>query len=559
VVTPQVLDQESRVELAVRRRVLVRLLPSFSDIAFLLPIGVLFSYGKGVGWLFGDSDTGWHIRTGEWILAHHAVPRTDLFSFSKAGQSWVAWEWLSDVEMGWLHAYGGLPAVALACLVVLSMTSLVVYWATRAAGSSRLLGLGVTTLAMGASHIHWLARPHLVTPLMAAVFCLTLNGYEKQGEMRSLLILPPLTALWANLHGGFVVGILIAITYAAGAFGEWLITGRADAAFDRARHHSLVAALCFVASLINPYGYLLHFHIAHYLGSPFYFAHVDELQPASFHASGTAWFETLLMLAVVAWAWHLRAGRLAQALLLVSWSHWALLSARNIPIFAAVAAPGVGWAASEAMSLVIVRSRTWVQQMLSGISELEGGIALLARVESRCVCVLPVVGVLAVAGVLACPGARSSWQSKFDESQFPVEAGNAVGKLGAAHELRVFSDWQWGGYLIYRLWPRVRVFNDGRTDFYGPAFIEDAIQVWKLAPGWQQILDRYEVNAALVKPRSALATALSDQVEWVEVYRDKTAALFVRNDLCKNLGEGIGEKRSKAQEAVLPPDRPAGN
>src|SRR5271170_8151529 len=77
--------------------------PSLSDLAFLIPIVVLFWGTTGVGWLLTDSDTGWHIRTGEWIWKNGRIPKTDIFSFTKAGQPWFAWEWLSDVSLAAIH------------------------------------------------------------------------------------------------------------------------------------------------------------------------------------------------------------------------------------------------------------------------------------------------------------------------------------------------------------------------------------------------------------------------------------------------------------------------
>ena len=71
----------------------VSLVPSLSDLAFLMPMLVLFWCTTGVDWFLTDSDTGWHIRTGEWILKHGRIPATDLFSFTKFGQPWFAWEW----------------------------------------------------------------------------------------------------------------------------------------------------------------------------------------------------------------------------------------------------------------------------------------------------------------------------------------------------------------------------------------------------------------------------------------------------------------------------------
>src|SRR5262249_12615944 len=85
------------------------LIPSLSDLFFLAILVWLFVSGSA-GWkgLLVDGDIGWHIRTGEWILDHHAVPHQDLYSFSKPDAAWYAWEWLSDVIAGGMHRWAGL-------------------------------------------------------------------------------------------------------------------------------------------------------------------------------------------------------------------------------------------------------------------------------------------------------------------------------------------------------------------------------------------------------------------------------------------------------------------
>ncbi|MBZ5685506.1 MAG: hypothetical protein LAP86_10770 [Acidobacteriia bacterium] len=322
-------------------------MPSLSDLAFLTPILVLFWCTTGVGWLLADSDTGWHIRTGEWILKNGRVPATDFFSFTKAGQPWFAWEWLSDVLMAVVHRHSGLAGIVLASLVLLGATSALVYRSTLEESGHRVIAIVLTGLAMAASTVHWLARPHLVTPLFASVFCCVLNRTEKNRRSVLLWILPLLTMPWVNLHGGFFVGIILLVTYAIGAAAEELLHGRRGNALVRARPYLWTAVSCALASLVNPYGYRLHLHIARYLGASFYLQRISEFQSIDFHSFTAAYFETLLVLAIAAAVWHGGKGRCVQVLLLLSWSHLALFSARNIPIFAVVAAPGIGLAMRE--------------------------------------------------------------------------------------------------------------------------------------------------------------------------------------------------------------------
>jgi hypothetical protein len=98
----------------VRLNPVIRLLPSLTDVAFLMPLVFLFVRLDGAKTMLGDGDTGWHIRAGDWILANGRVPSVDMFSFTRNGEPWFAWEWLWDVMFAWLHREGGLAAVVLA-------------------------------------------------------------------------------------------------------------------------------------------------------------------------------------------------------------------------------------------------------------------------------------------------------------------------------------------------------------------------------------------------------------------------------------------------------------
>ena len=99
-----------------------RLMPSLTDIAFLMPVMFLFTRMQGVRSLLGDGDTGWHIRTGEWILAHGQVPYVDMFSFTKPGEPWFAWEWLWDLGAAWIHQRWGLGGVVLVSFFIICIT-----------------------------------------------------------------------------------------------------------------------------------------------------------------------------------------------------------------------------------------------------------------------------------------------------------------------------------------------------------------------------------------------------------------------------------------------------
>lgn len=500
------------------------LIPTLSDLALILPIVVLLWSTTGVGWLLTDSDTGWHIRTGEWILSHGGVPKADLFSFTMAGKPWIAWEWLADVMMALAHHIGGLAGVVWLAMLVISATSVCVYKEAVAECRHRTVAIALTWLAMSASTIHWLARPHLVTPLMTAIFCRALNSVERTRNPVPLWGLPLLTILWTNLHGGFFVGIVLICSYAIGAGAEELLHGSRDGAWLRSRPYILAAVACGLASLLNPYGYDLHRHVVQYLGTSFYFVRISEFQSIDFHSFTAAYFETLLILAIAAAAWHLRSGKLIHALVLLSWSHLALFSARNIPIFAVVAVPGVGLAMRGWLDTC-----TLLTELKAGVEDIEGGLRFLAgRLRRKSWHFPPSLLVLMFPLLFAHVGHREALHAGFDAGRFPVNAATFLSQEPNLSSIRVYSSWQWGGYLIYRLWPSLKVFDDGRTDFYEPGFVNEGLRAWNADPDWSRILDRYQINAALLPVDSALASVLRERGDWRQVYRDRLAVLFVK-------------------------------
>src|SRR5260370_35977001 len=128
------------------------LTPSFADCFFIALLAWLFVCGAS-GWkaLLMDGDTGWHIRTGQYISAHHAVPTQDLVSFSKAGQPWFAWEWLTDVLFGILFKIGGLDAIVLLVRTMIAAYATVLLRYAVWRGANGLLAACICLFAVGGS------------------------------------------------------------------------------------------------------------------------------------------------------------------------------------------------------------------------------------------------------------------------------------------------------------------------------------------------------------------------------------------------------------------------
>jgi len=507
---------------------IVHVLPSFTDLAFLLPVGLLFAGRGGLGSLLGDADTGWHVRAGEWMLAQGRVPTTDLFSYTRPDAPWYAWEWLWDVAFATVHASWGLGGVALVSLAVIATTFAAVYRMALGRCGHPLIAIGVTLLAVWGSASHWLARPHLFTLLFMTAFLAVLHRVKSGGRTRLLWLLPPLTVLWTNLHGGFLAGLLCLAAYAGGELLLALTTGdpgeRRHAA-SRALPYLWTLLACGLASLVNPYGYQLHLHIYAYLNDPYTRQFVSEFQGPDFKQLSGVLIEIMLMLTACTAVWYAWQRRYAEVLLLAGWAHLALLMVRNVPIFMIVAAPFV----AECLALWLGMLTTapvarWLRRVAKDAVGIGSEIGAMERPWRLYLPSIAVMAGLAVA--LSAPDAGPLLRSEFDPEVYPRAALASLGGPDA----RVFADDEWGDYLIYVGFPEGRkVFVDGRTDFYGPAFENAYVATLQARPGWAETLDRHEVDTLLLASGTPMVSAASQSAQWRKDYEDEVAVVFRRS------------------------------
>ena len=501
-------------------------LPSLADVAFVVPLLFLFARGEGAKTLLSDADTGWHLRTGQWIIEHGGVPHRDLFSLTKPGQPWFAWEWLWDVVFGWLHLHWGLAAVTFVCAVLLgtiySLLYRLVWWKSQSA----LLSIAVTLAAIAGSALHWLARPHLFTWLFVVLFYWLLER-DRAARTRAVLWLPALMVLWTNIHGGFVAGLMLVGAYAAGEVISAAIEAdpsvRARAWASACRYGWLTAA-CAAVSLVNPYGWNLHVHIAKYLTDESIQSGIMEFLPFSFQHPMAKYVEALLLLAGVAAAWNVYRRRFVYPILLVMWAHAGLFSRRHIPIFVIVAAPIIAVCLTElAAPLKDAQVAEWFRRTMRNLAGLDAEVGTIERIGR--IPVTLAVSILVLAGLFWL-GATDAFQARFDPKKFPVKAAETLSAAQCA--AGVFSTDQWGDYLIYSHYPDVRVFIDGRSDFYGADLSDRYIDVVNAQWNWEKPLDQYRVQTVLLPADIPVTTVLKQSRRCRVVYDDHLAIVFER-------------------------------
>jgi hypothetical protein len=507
------------------------LAPTLGDFFFVALLMWLFAAGAN-GWLglLVDGDTGWHIRTGDYVLASGQAPSSDLFSFSKPGQPWFAWEWLADAAFAWLFRLAGLKGVVLAAGLIITSTAFLVFRAMLWRGANPLAAMIVCLLGVGASSIHYLARPHIFTLLLMAV-SVWLLARDRREPTRWLWALLPLTALWANLHGGFVALIATIALLAAGSAAEaFLLPEQRGQRLGAARRYAVLGVGCAAASLANPYGYQLHLHVVSYLRSDWIRKAVEEFQSPSFRDESMLQFEALLVVGILFAASAIRRRQVVEALWVVFWTHAALSSVRHVPVYVVVVAPLI---AAEVTRWWEYVARRCSPKSVVGILKALGDDSAASFRRITVWAAAPVL-------VLAAVNGPVKWPTDFPRERFPVNIVERHREMLAAG--RVFTSDQWADYLIFRSYPRQRVFFDGRSDFYGPDLGQQYVRLIQVHHQWEQLMERHRFDLVLSPADWPLASMLKRDARWRIVEDDGEAILFERVGTRDKIPKGEPEK-----------------
>lgn len=489
--------------------------PDLALVAACVAICYLLLSG-GAASLFRDADAGWHIRAGERMLAARALPVVDLFSFSKPGAPWIAWEWLADVAAAAAHRWAGLSGVAL--LYALGIGAGVWMWfrLNWVAGGNFLLACLFAAPMLSTANLHWLARPHV----FGWLFLLGVVWMCERGSSAGLtafgltafgLTAFGLTAVWANVHGSFILAPAIFAIYAAGAALRPLLWGGAAQASWRG--YLVGSAASLLGSLANPHGWELHWHVLAYLSDSALLDRIGEFQSFNFHADGATQIILALLIGIAGGFAALSARRPERFLLAVLVSAGALRSARMLPVAALILLPPANGSISDVLTRAQLAPR--VRRMLDDVLNYGSRLRALDQTLSGAALIPLLAGVFFVAIHATHPG--------FPADQFPVAAAASVAAL--PEDARLFSSDKFGGYLIYRFAGSRKVFFDGRSDFYGADFLKTYSRLVQARPGWQAEFARQGFTHALLPPDYALVAAL-ESAGWKETYRDGVAVLL---------------------------------
>lgn len=499
-------------------------MPSIGDVLFVSIFLRLLFLG---GTLLNDGDTGWHLVAGETILRTLSVPHVDVYSFTAPGATWVSHEWLSELIFALSNRLGGLNGVVFLSATVIAFTFWLLYDSMLRRGIGPLVSAAVTILAASVSTGNMLARPHILSIPLTLIFYDILQGHQA-GQKDRLLFLPFLTLVWVNLHAGFFIGLVIVLIYAAGNLAYWYIGESGAESSKKARRLFLVLSACILAALVNPEGpaiYKFVSDIPKIIGSEDMLWYIVEFASPNFHE--TKAFEAMLLGIAAILVLSRRKPDLFEGGLLVMLMHLSLSSVRFIPLFAIITVPiaatRLGDAARAAEGLlpasIIIRLKTRFGDISGNLLKMESGL----RGH------LPALSVVAAAALFVFGGVKTAGINTvnygFNPDRFPVGAFDFAVKNKING--RMFNNYGWGGYLIYKGSPGYKVFIHGRTEVYGPKMMKEYLTVSRAQFGCMEILDKYKVDWVMFDADTPLCRLLEAK-GWEKVYSDQTAEILLR-------------------------------
>lgn len=403
-------------------------------------------------------DAYYHLATGRWMLDHQEIPDRGIFSATFGDRPWHDNEWgfqvlVASIGVAEVSADGVLELTRGGTVALILLRALALA-ATLALLSAQMARAGVPALTRATAvvlaafltfnNLFWAIRPQILTYLAVAATTYLL-GRDRDGCRWAGWAILGIIALWANVHGAFIIGIVLLGAETIGA------------AIDRSPRFQRLAlwtALAPLAACLNPHGYLQVLHPFVYLLRPeIHAGNAEWTRPDFLHLPLFVLTAVLLVIAMA------RAGRprmddVVRAVAVVGLLTTAI---RHLPIAALVLAPMLA-----VYGLAAVRRR--------GRSSPGPAVAAVATI-----CIVVLSGAKFVGPV---PEFTERTVRPMPEQAVRWIAGSGVEGAG-------FNAYRFGGFLMFRLYPSERVFMDGRNDLYEE--FRDGVYnpIRTTEPGWE--------------------------------------------------------------------------
>lgn len=464
---------------------------SFVLPAILFPALFLLTVAKMI-----DTDLWFHMKAGQVITETGMFIYRDIFSYTAAGREWLYHEWLFGVISYHVYSIFGVNGLIIGKAILLSLAFIFIYKDMRLRGVNPYLASFILFIAVSAARFRFTERPHIFKFLFVAAFIYILDLYRLKGKNR-LWLLPVIQLLWTNIHGSFILGPVIIAIY---LFSEAISGTRREI-----KALTVILLLASLTTIINPYGFkLIYFSLGFREKSVL--SSISEWEPTKLKDLYGA-FGLLFITGLTSFFLRYRKVKLVDLLVFGLFMYLSSKAIRFTALFSLATAPIIADNVHYLSSgLTYTRNKKGILWLLS-----IGVIVFLLIHEVRGNPIL----------VFGLGQGRAFPQKAIEFLKHHPIDGN------------MYNSYAFGGYLIWG-YPERKVFVDGRAEVYDREFQEAFIRAAYIRL-WFKALDRYDINYAIIAYSSletdSFAELISNDPNWVLIYWDDVARIYVRNNL----------------------------
>ena len=453
----------------------------------------------------GNNDIWLHLKTGEIIFSERAIPHHDIYSFTAFGNTWICHSWLSQLTLFLIHRHfstGGLIAFILALTIA---TVCFCFAVCRLRRVSETVSSFLLLLMAFSNWTMFIARPHLFSYLFLSIYLYILEGYRLR-KKNLIFFIPVLQIFWCNLHAGSLLGILILIIYALALQFE-------RKTFDK--QIIFITFLSVIASLINPNGFHLYTYVMglsrsnvfssliYEWRSPFSALWVDYIFVYFF----SEWF----FITIFALLMKLKRKAWLDSILICLFLYLSSRAVRHIALAMIFLLPTIG---GEITNFIRYCRERWDIALLGTVTKLVFSLCLLYMTFH-----IAIYGLSSKKGSKACKiGMKMGWDMPEKAVDYLLE-NNLPGEI--------FNSYDYGAYLIYRLYPERKVYIDGRIAMYGEKLAKELFGLSDVK--MDEILEKYGINTALISYRDPKRLHIYFMKrDFAPVYSDKYVRIYTR-------------------------------
>jgi len=461
-----------------------------------------------------DGDLGRHLTVGSYILDSGKIPTLDIFSHTLSGKPFTPHEWLTEIIFSLANRWQGLTGVVFLTGIIIAVVWYLLSYEVIKKSGGFYFSLFVIIIGIAASSIHWISRPHIFTYVFLFIW---IKIYSSNIPIyKKCLALAFIMIIWVNSHGAFITGLAFIGIDILGQFISSIYSKSINNNIHQLKNSILVFLIACGVLLINPTGFQILGTVFNFLQNRYLTSQTLEYQPPNLLAPSFIPFTIFMVICTYYLLRFRKRIKFVDALQIIIWCIFGIISARNIPLAIIVILPILSayYGMKNNINKVINDGKTTFSRNKFINPRLAIGITL------------PVMISIAVL-VLVLNGPGMIQRNEFLPTRFPVKAVDYV--INHPVEGKMFNEFTWGGYILYRLWPDKKVFIDGQTDFYGENLTREYADVYNGNKNYEDILKKYSVDWVIVRQNSKLANELEKTSDhWTLDYKDELTVIYTR-------------------------------